>query len=130
MIVRYPPRFQPGSRPARLVASVDAAASLLELAGVAPPRPFHGRPFWSKREREAVLIEYFSDKVFPRIQHMGYRAVRTRDWKYIHYVDQSGVDELYDLRRDPFELDNRINDRRAPLARLQALLRQLQRAPQ
>ena len=35
--------------------------------------------------------------------------VRTRDWKYVH--DPMGdKDELYDLRKDPWELDNRIDD--------------------
>jgi len=35
--------------------------------------------------------------------------VRTRDWKYVH--DPMGdQDELYDLRKDPWELDNRIDD--------------------
>jgi arylsulfatase A-like enzyme len=32
------------------------------------------------------------------------RMVRTPDWKYAHYVDDSP--ELYDLRADPWELEN------------------------
>jgi arylsulfatase A-like enzyme len=32
------------------------------------------------------------------------RMVRTPEWKYAHYVDD--VPELYDLRRDPWELEN------------------------
>lgn len=33
------------------------------------------------------------------------KMVRTRDWKYV--TDPLGdLDELYDLRADPFELDN------------------------
>ncbi len=37
------------------------------------------------------------------------KMVRTRDWKYVH--DPMGdQDELYDLRKDPWELDNRIDD--------------------
>ncbi len=42
---------------------------------------------------------------------MGYQAVRTHDWKYIHYVDMEGMDELYDLNRDPYEMRNRIADK-------------------
>ena len=32
---------------------------------------------------------------------MGYQAVRTERYKYIHYTELSGMDELYDLRSDP-----------------------------
>ena len=44
---------------------------------------------------------------------MGYRAVRTKRWKYIHYLDLDGMDELYDLKTDPYEMDNRIGDPKA-----------------
>jgi arylsulfatase A-like enzyme len=39
---------------------------------------------------------------------MGYQAVRTSRWKLIHYVDLDAMDELYDLRDDPFEMKNVI----------------------
>jgi N-acetylglucosamine-6-sulfatase len=41
---------------------------------------------------------------------MGYRAVRTSRYKYIHYVDLKGMDELYDLKEDPYEMKNVIGD--------------------
>jgi N-acetylglucosamine-6-sulfatase len=78
--------------------------------------------------RQAVLIEYFRDTVFPRIRKMGYSAVRTNRWKYIHYWSLPGADELYDLATDPYELVNRISARDAPLQsmkrRLNGLLRE------
>jgi arylsulfatase A-like enzyme len=37
---------------------------------------------------------------------MGYQAVRTARHKYIHYLELQGMDELYDLEADPFELNN------------------------
>jgi N-acetylglucosamine-6-sulfatase len=37
---------------------------------------------------------------------MGYQAVRDERWKYIHYVDLDGTDELYDLKADPYEMNN------------------------
>lgn len=77
--------------------------------------------------REGFLIEYYSDTVFPRIRNMGYQAVRTRRWKYIHYTDLDGADELYDLMSDPYELTNRIGDPRAPLADMQNRLARLKR---
>jgi len=54
-------------------------------------------------------------------------GVRTRDWKYTVYVDQSGPDreELYDLSRDPLEMKNLVNDP-AQQERLRQLRRQHQ----
>jgi N-acetylglucosamine-6-sulfatase len=125
MLVRYPRRFRAGSKPSQFVLGVDVAATALALAGVAAPRPFHGRPLGASQHRDAVLIEYFSDTVFPRIRNLGYYAVRTDRWKYIHYREQQGADELYDLRSDPFELENRIGDSKAPLPQLKTQLRRL-----
>src|SRR4030095_12541117 len=83
-------------------------------------RTMHGRslvPILSGRAagwRTSFLIEYFTDTVFPRILNMGYQAVRTERYKYIHYTQLSGMDELYDLRSDPYEMSNVIG---APAAR-------------
>jgi N-acetylglucosamine-6-sulfatase len=63
------------------------------------------RPVW----RNSFLLEYYSDKVFPRVLQMGYKAVRTQRWKYIHYVELKGMDELYDLQTDPFEMKNLVH---------------------
>jgi arylsulfatase A-like enzyme len=60
---------------------------------------------------------------------MTYKAVRTDRHKLIHWVNRDGVDELYDLEADPWELANAIadpryaavaGDLRAELARLVA----------
>ena len=39
---------------------------------------------------------------------MGYKAVRSERWKYIHYLELEGMDELYDLESDPYEMKNVI----------------------
>jgi N-acetylglucosamine-6-sulfatase len=39
---------------------------------------------------------------------MGYKAVRSGRWKYIHYLELEGMDELYDLESDPYEMKNVI----------------------
>jgi len=41
---------------------------------------------------------------------MGYKAVRTQRWKYIHYQELEGMDELYDLSVDPYEMRNLIGE--------------------
>ena len=40
---------------------------------------------------------------------MGYHAVRTQRFKYIRYTELEGMDELYDLKNDPYEMKNEID---------------------
>ena len=112
--------------------NIDLAPTLLELANVSAPATAQGRSLVpllknSKSEwRKSFLIEYYSDKVFPRMQKMGYKAVRTERWKYIHYLELDGMDELYDLKSDPFEMRNIINGRDA-VKTLDDMKRELER---
>jgi N-acetylglucosamine-6-sulfatase len=112
LLVRYPKLIKPGTVRNEFALNIDLAPTLLSLAGVVVPREMQGRslvpllkgarPAW----RNSLLLEYYSDKVFPRIVQMGYKAVRDQRWKYIHYLELDGMDELYDLKVDPFELRN------------------------
>jgi len=115
LVVRYPRLVKAGSKPAQMALTIDLAPTLLELGGVAPEHSLDGRsllpvlrgvaPEW----RTSFLVEYWSDTVFPRIQRMGYDAVRTERYKYIRYRELEGMDELYDLEKDPYELENLIH---------------------
>ena len=118
LIVRFPPVAVAGARPSEMVQAIDLAPTLLDFAGIADPIARQGRslvpllrgehPPW----RESVLIEYFSDTVFPRIRNMGYQAVRTGRYKFIDYLELAGMDELYDLETDPYEMDNLMGSER------------------
>ena len=61
--------------------------------------------------------------------NMGYDAVRNERYKFIRYRELTGMNELYDLQRDPFELTNLIDAqssidvRRRMEAELDALLK-------
>jgi N-acetylglucosamine-6-sulfatase len=135
LILRYPPLARAGATPAEMVQTIDLAPTVLELAGVRDTTPRQGRSFLPLLRgerppwRSSVLIEYTSDTVFPRIRNMGYQAVRTERYKYIDYLELPGMDELYDLQSDPFELDNLMGSRRERdlLPRMQAELARLQR---
>jgi N-acetylglucosamine-6-sulfatase len=119
LLIRYPRVITPGRVIEPLALGIDVAPTLLALCGAPVPAEVHGRslvpllrgetPAW----REDFLIEHSSDKVFRRMERMGYRAVRTRPWKYIQYAELQGMDELYDLAADPYEVANRIDDPRA-----------------
>lgn len=122
MLIRYPQTIKPGTKADQMVLSIDLAPTLLELAGVTPDDSLQGMslaPIMNNTVtewRDAYLIEYYSDTVFERIFKMGYKAVRTERYKYIHYLDLEGMDELYDLQQDPYELKNIINDPKAKTA--------------
>ena len=45
---------------------------------------------------------------FVRVGDMGYKSVRGERYKYIQYTDLAGMDELYDLENDPYELENLV----------------------
>jgi N-acetylglucosamine-6-sulfatase len=119
LLVRYPALIQAGTRIPQLALSIDIAPTLLEIGQAPPSKLFQGRsllPLLLSKSvpwRQSFLIEYFSDTVFPRMSRMGYQAVRTDRWKYIRYVDLEGMDELYDLENDPFELSNLSADPKA-----------------
>jgi N-acetylglucosamine-6-sulfatase len=135
LIIRYPRVARAGSTPSQLTQTIDFASTILEIAGVRDTVKRDGRslvpvlmdsvPSW----RSSILLEYYSDTVFPRILTMGYKAVRTERYKYIRYTDLQGMDELYDLQTDPFEMQNLIDTERGRtlLPELTAELERLQR---
>ena len=117
LLVRYPGVASAGTRPTPMALSIDLAPTLVELAGLGPTPGMQGRSLvpllrgetpddW----RSSLLVEYYSDTVFPRIRNMGYVAARTDRYKLIHYLELDGMDELYDLESDPFEERNLIAD--------------------
>ena len=114
LLIRYPKAIKAGTVRNEFALNIDLAPTLLELAGVSAPNTIEGRSLvpllkGAKTEwRKSFLIEYYSDKVFPRIRQMGYKAVRNERWKYIHYFELEGMDELYDLKADPYEMRNII----------------------
>lgn len=119
LFMRWPQAIKPGRVVDQFALNIDLAPTLLEIAGVSAAKEMDGRSLvpllrgepaaW----RKSFVIEYFSDKVFPRVLQMGYQAVRTERWKYIRYRELTGMDELYDLGADPFEMRNLIDDPQA-----------------
>jgi N-acetylglucosamine-6-sulfatase len=135
LLIRYPGQIAAGTTPAQLVLNLDVAPTLLDVAGLSPEPGMQGtslRPLFSGAAppwRKSFLIEYYTDIVFPRIRNMGYEAVRTERYTYIHYLELPGMDELYDLKADPYEVTNIMNAPagRAALPEVQVELARLQR---
>jgi N-acetylglucosamine-6-sulfatase len=133
LFIRYPKLIKSsgaGTTRDQAALNVDIAPTLLELAGASIPKEMHGRslaPLFKdnpRKWRDAFLTEYFAEERFPNIA--SWQAVRAARWKYIHYTELDGSDELYDLKADPGEMKNLIADPGAQPA-LREMKRELQR---
>ncbi len=109
-IISWPGRIAPGVSHVPF-SHVDVAPTLLGLAGLpALPRAqgfnyaphLLGKPLGRKALPDhAVLVSYTKTE---SNEHGPWRGIRTRRWKYARFEDKPWV--LYDLERDPFELNN------------------------
>jgi arylsulfatase A-like enzyme len=110
MLVRYPPGFKLGTVESRMVLNVDVAHAVLQLARLHIPSDMQGQSWvalpgqprapW----RNAFLYEYYE---YPAVHcARKHRGVRTDRWKLIHYWEQPQEWELYDLEKDPDEIQN------------------------
>jgi arylsulfatase A-like enzyme/MFS family permease len=105
LIVRGP-GLPGGATRSDLVANIDLAPTILDMANASPGRELDGTSLLriakgNGRLHRDLLIE------FP-VGAKGYTAIRTPRWMYAEYTE--GDAELYDLRRDPYELDNLAGD--------------------
>jgi N-acetylglucosamine-6-sulfatase len=136
LLIRFPKLIKPGTVLDQFVLNIDIPPTLLELAGVPIPKTIQGRSFASLLKdgktqwRNSFLTEYFQEKQYPRTPT--WQAVRTERWKYIKYTDSDGMDELYDLNADPYEVKNLIQQPpfQATLKQMQAELEKLRKETQ
>ncbi len=110
LLIRYPDGIKSGLVKDQMALNVDIAPTVLDMARIPVPKWMHGRsllPILSGKRtawRKDWLYEYYeypdSHKVKP------HRGIRTDRWKLIHYYEAPEEFELYDLRKDPGELNN------------------------
>ncbi len=116
LLVYGPGRTQASSRCDALVANIDVAPTLLELAGVSVPNDIDGqsfapllqRPDATKSTRSSLLYEYYWEPSFPQTPTT--YALRTKHYKLIQYHGIWDTDELYDIVADPQETTNLIHN--------------------
>ncbi len=115
-LVVYDPRHPiPSQTSDGLALLIDMAPTMLDFAGAPIPDDMQGKSLLpqvadpSTPIRNSFFMEHLyghADKAPNHIERS--EGVRTRRWKYINYIDQSGplAEELYDLRNDPLEMNN------------------------
>ncbi len=113
MLARCPALFGAGQSIDPVVANLDIAPTMLDVAGLEPPAWMEGRsllPLLQGDEktpwREALLYEYYWERNFPQTPTV--HALREDRYKYIRFHGIWDIDELYDLESDPLESRNLI----------------------
>jgi N-acetylglucosamine-6-sulfatase len=109
-------RIKPSSKSNALVANIDVAPSILEMAGVKTPTWMDGRSFVelitnpgdTESWRRALLYEYYWEPQFPQTPTTF--CLRGDRFKLIQYHGIWDTDEFYDLQNDPRETENLIRD--------------------
>lgn len=100
-----------------LALNIDLAPTVLELAGQAVPAAMQGCSLLPLLRDPAAAwrTEFFYEHLYrnspvPPDRIEPCEGVRTRDWKYLVWIDQTGParEELYDLRHDPMEMRNLV----------------------
>ena len=95
-----------------MALNIDVPATILDLAGLKAPQSYQGKSLrqivTQEREslnRDTILIEHLWE--FENIPPS--EGVRTADWKYMRYVNDKSAEELYDLSKDPQEIENLVS---------------------
>lgn len=115
-LLRYPRAVKPAVRD-ELVLNLDIAATLLDAAGLQPNWKQYGHSLlplvtaapgagpW----RKSFLYQNYRDPAYPNVT-FDVLAVRTETHKYVENNHRPDWTQLFDLRADPAEDRNLIND--------------------
>ena len=114
-MVRYPERIKAGSVNEDIITNIDFAPTLLELAGITTTQKMQGTSFVPVLEgntpkdwQDAMYYHYYEFPFWHHVQpHYG---IRTQKYTLAHFYYNIDVWELYDLEKDPNQMNNIYND--------------------
>ena len=114
LVIRYPKEIKPGTKIDNMVQNLDFAPTFLDYAGVQVPEEMQGESFRklvsgeTDKFRDFVYYTYYE---YPSI-HMVKRhyGIATDRYKLMHFYYDIDEWEMYDLEKDPQELNNIYND--------------------
>ena len=116
LLAHCPSLIKPETKCDAIMANIDVAPTLLELAGVNVPDSIDGQSFAGllkdpankKSWRQSLLYEYYWEPQFPQTPSMF--CLRDNRFKLIQYHGIWDTDELYDIGNDPHETRNLIRE--------------------
>ena len=113
LIIRYPKAIKAGSKSSALCMNIDFGPTFLDFAGVQIPEDMQGRSLKPVLENEGKTpadwrkYTYYHYYEYPA-EHMVKRqyGIRTNDFKLIHFYNDIDEWEMYDMNKDPEEMNN------------------------
>jgi len=114
LLMQYPGHIPPGLVSDEPVMNLDIAPTLLEAAGVPVPGSMQGQSLLpvlrgQAGSREVVYYHYYEHGEHAVSPHFG---IRTARYKLIRFYGAVESWELYDLEKDPGEMNNLYGKRR------------------
>ena len=114
-MVKYPGKIKAGSVNEDIITNIDFAPTLLELAGISATQKMQGTSFVPVLEgntpkdwQDAMYYHYYEFPFWHHVQpHYG---IRTQKYTLAHFYYNIDVWELYDLEKDPGQVNNIYND--------------------
>jgi uncharacterized sulfatase len=115
MLMQYPGVIEAGSEIDALTQNLDFAPTFLDFANAEIPEEMQGRSLRSLMNnsisdedfRNAIYYHYYDFPAFHMVKrHYG---IRTDRFKLMHFYDDIDVWEMYDLQKDPREMNNIYN---------------------
>ncbi|TFG16406.1 MAG: DUF4976 domain-containing protein [Promethearchaeota archaeon] len=108
LAIRYPGVIKPGQKTEKLVSNIDYGPTMLEAAGTKYSNLVDGVSLFPlfKNTNIKWRTELMTETFGHMQPHFGRVLVSESGFKYIY--NENDMDELYNLKEDPFELDNLI----------------------
>jgi arylsulfatase A-like enzyme len=109
MVMRYPGVVKPGTKSEHFVMNLDIAPTMLDAAGVSIPKDMQGESFLplltnkKAKGRDAMYYHYYENGEHSVSPHFG---IKTDRYKLIRFYKRVEGWELYDLQKDPSEMNN------------------------
>lgn len=115
-VMRYPGVIRPGTLINNFVLNMDLAPTLLQAAGATVPIAMQGESFLpllkneKRSTRDALYYHYYENGEHAVSPHFG---IKTKRYKLIRFYKRVESWELFDLQKDPNELNNIYGSKKA-----------------